>query len=614
MNDLEKELLELEKNEKAVKKHLKSKNYSKRLFPKIVKKLDKYNPQVKLLDNIRFKGNKVMRIKISKDKYEHAISRNKVQSIGNDLSHYLQKKGANGSIMTSLRMDDIGQWRSGYWADIGDDIRLYQHHDSDVNLEDPKEFKSFVFYVLLKPRNAGGSDKYNDCLYNCLKSMLYNRLPWNTPWDLKKYLKLQRNDKISIDLVPKIEEKLKTFAINVRGDYIYTSTIQSNKIINLVLTNEHYSIDKSVNNKKHPLFNTAFTEKEIVLYDKQTFEIYDGVSKRVISKQERFDMRNHKSQYILIDREEQKDNKLITIEEEYIKLIEIADILKKESNGYINLRKTGNIHNTAMDLFDRFTKFIMNPEQIQQDEAVWIQEASTGAIIWAEEYSGPAYCYDVKSMYPSILKSTQKFPIARGEFEKLDSIDNLEFYPFGIYRCKILKSGNINVDKLFRFNDKNKYTHISLEHAKKLNLKIELIQDSQPNCLRYSREKLISFEEVFGQYVNFLFDLKQKKVPKDKDILNILWGACCEYNKKKYFCDDKIIELDCEDEILNLRPYKFNEEVDILETVSRTSYFKTNFARLGPFLISRGRNLISNIISPYADKIHRIHMFRQLTT
>eukprot|EP01039_Chlorochromonas_danica_P012138 gene12138-13797_t len=48
--------------------------------------------------------------------------------------------------------------------------------------------------------------------------------------------------------------------------------------------------------------------------------------------------------------------------------------------------KTGNYKNTALDLLDRFTKYLNEPEPIEQDEAEWIRKASIGALIWAEEY------------------------------------------------------------------------------------------------------------------------------------------------------------------------------------------------------------------------------------
>ena len=94
MENLERDLRELEKNEKKIKKHLKSKNYSKKLLSKINTKLDQYNPQVKLLDKIKYVGHQILRVKINADKFENKFyGRNKIQKIGNDLSKYLQKKG-----------------------------------------------------------------------------------------------------------------------------------------------------------------------------------------------------------------------------------------------------------------------------------------------------------------------------------------------------------------------------------------------------------------------------------------------------------------------------------------------------------------------------------------
>ena len=50
--EFEKDLKEIEVNEKRIKKHLKSKNYSKKILRKISKKVDKYDAKIKLLDNI----------------------------------------------------------------------------------------------------------------------------------------------------------------------------------------------------------------------------------------------------------------------------------------------------------------------------------------------------------------------------------------------------------------------------------------------------------------------------------------------------------------------------------------------------------------------------------
>jgi len=44
-----------------------------------------------------------------------------------------------------------------------------------------------------------------------------------------------------------------------------------------------------------------------------------------------------------------------------------------------------------------------------------------------------------------------------------------------------------------------------------------------------------------------------------------------------------------------------------MECVSKKNYYKTSFARLSPFLISRERYNISNIVMPHNDNVHRIH-------
>lgn len=606
--DFERDLKEIEDNERRIKKHLKSKNYSKKLLEKISNRLNKYDPKIKLLENIKFGNNKILRIRFDANKYNNNTfyTRKAIQRIGDDLSEYLDRKGIKGKLMTSINFPDLG-WRSGYFSDIGDEVRLYTPQDSDLVADDPTSFNNFVMYISMAPNDVGGNDKYNDCLYNCLYYYLFDKLPWDTPAKLKKFLNLNRNDKVPISSIPKIEEKLKTFAIYIRGDYVYSSTVKSQKEINLLLQNEHYTVDKSISTNKSINYRVAYEEKQPILYDKLTFEIFDGVEKRKISKQELNDiLYNYKSKYILIDREEKKDS--LSLEEEYKQLIQDIDTIKIATNGIINLRKTGNIKDTALDLFDKFTKYLKTPEQILQDEAEWIHNTNTGAIIWAEPYSGTGYKYDIKSMYPSIMISSGKFPIGRGEFNNLNTLDNITYFQFGIYRCKVIKDDNNINNKLFRFNPKHYYTHTSLEHAKILGLKIELIKDDKPNFLYYPREKLIGFNEVFSKYVDFVFDLKQKKIPKAKDILNRLWGVLCELDRKQYFCSsDKEINLSPDDEIISLRPYKLDDDIDIMECVSKKNYYKTSFARLSPFLISRGRFNISNIILPHKENIHRIH-------
>ena len=522
-------------------------------------------------------------------------------------------------MMTSLLYGDLG-WKSGNLRDFGDETKLYdpnQLYNLEVPIEEPNSIKSFNIYIALGNRAQGGTDdKFNDCLYNCLKYYIFNVEEYfKSPAELKKYLGLGRYDKVPLAAIEKIEKKLKTYQINVRGEFIRISTVKSNKQINLTLSNEHFSVEKP-NRIFTPL--VRFEEKQPLLYDKKTFEVFDGQTKWTITKQERNKLLyDFSGKYILIDRlgfdRDELDNKrVMTIEEEYKEFIEIADTLKHESKGMINLYKSGNYHDTALSLFDRVSKYI-NPEPILQDEAEWIKLSSFSALIWCEPYTGELYKYDVKSMYPYLMSSTTlKFPVKRGEFKLIDNF-NTEYFDYGIYRCKILKSEDPNVSKLFKCNYHNFYTSIDLTNAKQLGLEIELIKDGKPNFLYWSREKTITFNEVFKTYIDILFPLKDKKVNKAKYILNMLWGALCEVDKRKQYIKDSF-RIEEDEEICEIYPSNSEDDAHVIKTTKSNGYYKTSFARLCPFIISQGRRQMTNLMLPYKDSIHRIQTDGFLTS
>lgn len=605
IEDLERDLLELEANENNIKNHLKTKGYKKKHLNKFTKPLEKYDPQIKLLNNVKYVGHQIIRVRINENKFNNNshFTRDKIQKIANKYSAKLLEKQINGKLSVAMKYGGYG-WKSGYLRDIGENPKLYHSADSGVPLfEEPDDISSFVFYIVLYPKNAGGDDDNNDCLYNCLNSYIFNLDKFiKSPEELKKYLKLKRNDKININLIPQIEKKLKGYAINVRGDYIYSSMVKTHKVIDLLLINEHYSIDKNYKNKP-VLRNVNYNEKQPLLYDKKTFEGYDGIKKCVLTKEEKAEISYNKTKYIMLYRDEEF-NKL-TLEEEFIKTIEIHKNLKQASNGLINILKSGSYKNSALDLFDRTTKFIQQPEEIKQDEAVWLKNSTKGALIFADKFEGELYKYDVKSLYPYLMYlSTLKFPIKRGEFQQIITLDELEYFQFGIYRVEIFKSEDDNLNKLFKFNTSHYYTSVDLSNAKKLGFKYKIIVDDKPNFLYYSRDKLITFNEVFKDYIDFMFKLKEQSIPKAKFILNILWGALCEMSRNKYY-DNKPVNIGEDEEISELRPCHFDEDVDLIETVKLVNMYKTNYARLAPFLLSNGRKYMSDIMIDYKDDIIR---------
>jgi hypothetical protein len=125
------------------------------------------------------------------------------------------------------------------------------------------------------------------------------------------------------------------------------------------------------------------------------------------------------------------------------------------------------------------------------------------------------------------------YPIKEGKYQTftLKQFQALEFYKYGIYKCKIYRSEDININKLFRFNKMCTYTHIDLNLAKKIGLIIKIKENSQYNALIYERSDLIQGHHLFGNFVDYLFKMKQDGIEGSKAVLNCLWCT----NKIKYW-------------------------------------------------------------------------------
>ena len=144
-----------------------------------------------------------------------------------------------------------------------------------------------------------------------------------------------------------------------------------------------------------------------------------------------------------------------------------------------------------------------------------------------------------------------------------------------------------------------------------------LIQDEKANFLFYSADKRIGCNEVFGEYIDFMFNLKEKEsklkterkkdVLKAKLILNILWGSLCEIDKSYLVYKNKILNIDDDCDIYSIKPNEKNENHLEIITTKQSKFYKTGFARLSPFLISQGRYMMSKILYPHIENIKQLH-------
>jgi hypothetical protein len=140
-------------------------------------------------------------------------------------------------------------------------------------------------------------------------------------------------------------------------------------------------------------------------------------------------------------------------------------------------------------------------------------------------------------------------------------------------------------------------------------LQTSLIQDDSPNALIYEKEARVPGNVIFGEYVNFLFRLKNiggiiGRVAKR--ILNTLWGALCQRNKSYH----DVYEADPfdfpEGEILD-SIIPVGDSQWVLQFSNPGKLFKGEYPRIAPFLLAQGRKIISEQIEPYKDKVRRVH-------
>jgi hypothetical protein len=618
---LNKEFFEDYKKQKKTDKKLKELYGTKSVSKYIDKYLKNEDHKINILP-IKYARNNVLEIDVTKyDKYNKKYyDVQEIQEIVNKLSHKFHKNGIDG--LMTIAMKYTNSWRNGVNSMIGGNINIYNpaehEYNHDVHLKPQSKFSNFKIYVMetnkiIKPRKRfnkpqGGADIYNknDCLFYCFRDILRDKNPFETAVALKKYLKLTFNSKVPLVKLPELENKLK-MGLNVSGDFELVSSYNSKKQIYLKLINEHYSIDYD-KNRKIPKNLNSFTEKQILLHDKEEKIAFDGDNILNDNEYSYNDIIHFKSKYILVSR----SNYEITIQEEYKELIENITKLKEASNGLINMFKTGSIKNTVLDLFEKLTRYIPAAEHITYEEMLFIQNSTTGALIFAEPYEGPGYKYDVKSRYPSIMCSNFLIPIKAGKFETWDLEEFKkynEWVPTGIYRCIVKKSGNKNVDRLFRFNQKNYYTSNAIKHAMFLKLEIELII-AENNVLLYPRDYCMCSNEIFKDYVMLLYDLKQKNIKLAKDILNRLWGVLTESNEQRIILnknDSKVKNYAQRDvSIVKIKP-SINKDEVIIDICDNDNYYKSGFARLKPFLLDKVKYWMTTLVHDYKDNLKRFH-------
>ena len=553
-------------------------------------------------------------INISQYMYTNAkVSINELNKRATQFSKEMKQKKFNGTIQIEIYTPQGP--RTGYATTLGQPTNIYdpRNYDSDLIGEDGYSnieewynegnaiITKYCLFLIEKPTSGGNDDK-NDCLHKAIVKAYNGVLPKNKegfvifaqPQMLKSFLGIKRDALVnSSDHIFNIEYELRR-PINISGDVIRLSKMSGRNPINLILHDGHYELETNINSK----VENIFTEKTFIIYkydeDTKLYDCYDGSHFTLTALEMYRKKKNNKHHWLHCFPK-------YTLEEHYIEYNEQAKLLKEASFGKINLYQTGTFVKTALSFFYKTTQCMNPPDAIDAIEADWLLKCNRSGHTYSEkDYNGPGFKYDFCSKYPSIMNSSITLPVKKGEFKTITNADITDYCRYGIYRAIV---SNYDL-KLFKPNAENFYTHYDLTTAKKHGYQIDMIDDEQPNFLYYSKECNVIASHLFRPFTTQLYTLKTKKIMYAKRILNILWGALAQRKIKKNIVEPKtefILEFD--DDITSIKNCRTGNIK--IESVSANDSFMTNFARFAPFITSRGKQLITDIIA--IDKNNIVH-------
>lgn len=555
------------------------------------------------LTNIKMNGKQVFVINFKVVKPKDGATVYQVRDLLTNVSRKLHEDGLTGICYSNLFFKEYEVWRTGKKSRIGQRVEVFL---GEGNYEDNVDFTeklvslfTLVFYQD-NARAGGNRDQDTNCLWYCIKSF-YNNNANNLPYKIALPIRMREHcglDATALFPIDKLDQvaKLAKINISVEGDHTYLTKTEFAKTMKLKLEDSHYTL---ITKDKIRVRGRTIKTKDVLLVacykQKNGFSTcFEDSEKKFITKQE----------YWAIKCDTKNDYKIIDVDHEptkqdlrnYRKLaFELSERTKEMSYQLDILQNGNNFPQIARNIFNRLQKEQFETEEIDQMEYSFLSQCS-GALMNHTKYEGTAYAYDINASYPNeMAKNENTFPITKPKYYKLTNEDiNPKFYKYGIYRA-IVKKSDTNKDKLFRFNKNNHYTHIDLTVARDLGLEIELIIDDEFNAMLYETKRRTG-KHLFGYAVEYLYELsKDQNLSEEarkfmKLVRSSFWGSLCRkrFQFKKEV--DGFIELNGSHDI-----EKIAGDLSYVICYDSTKCYETDYARLGPFLLSMGKRAIYKI-------------------
>ena len=504
-------------------------------------------------------------------------------------------------------------WRSDKVFTLHDEPAIFDpanyHYDNAIEFN--TDYRQFAVFWLPKPEFIGNTSKNNknDCLFIAIRNILEDKMPegFRSPKTFKKRIGVERMDGVDICKMGLVEELMK-ININVTGEHTYTSSNKYNKNICLTLVSGHYSVDQKALHTK-----SFLNRKPIILY-KIELKTVHMISLKEQWTEEFVSMnqltKNYPDHFLVFSKANKckQTKQIVSLKQEFDEFVEAREQLLQATQGFIDLYETPLSKSTAMHVFHHQARHLPKPEKILPLEASWIDNAFLGGLMYSNQDSeyDNAVCIDQNSQYAFNLSNKNfMIPIKEGKFTIMSNDAITSYAPYGIFRCVITSDDKIN-NRLFRFNNLNYYTHYDISNAIRLKFKIDLIQDGQANALLYDTTSRVKGDHTFGKTIEYLFNLKQD-IKYAKKIISALWGGLCQKNKYNAYANTTRKEIiPANSKLLTIHKTKSGANASYMKN---DNIFKSDFARVGPFLTSYCRTKISEIITKnfQVENIVRIH-------
>jgi hypothetical protein len=354
------------------------------------------------------------------------------------------------------------------------------------------------------------------------------------------------------------------------------------------------------------------------IYDLDTgskeVEFYtEGKYGKMDHDQWKIEMNNPNSKYIMVAKTKKGEDGKKSLEQLHNEFIEDATKMKELTGGIYNMFITGAHTTTVRSLF--LNKFkpddLPPPHIIAEFESEFMENCSNGGHVFGLVGTYlMVHKYDVNSQYPSILRSEHmQFPMKKGKLLTLTKkeFDDLRYYKYGIYRAKVM--GNVD-PRLFKLNQHktDTYTHIDLNWAKQLKYTIEIIVDGKPNFVSYEG-CLVNGARLFRKLVDYLYQFKKNGHKVFKKPLIDFHGKLCEKNHISLISkNDKPLDIFKSRVVDCILPHgkSINATSYMVQCYKIDNYYKTNYARILPFLIAKGRYMICSIAQKNLANVVRI--------